>query len=415
MSKVKKHRDKDIWRNRIVEHGAAPADSFLAHDLNARRHPGAQREALVGSLSSVGWVAPVIVSARTGKTLDGHARIEEALTRDERQLVPFVKVDVSEAEERLILATFDPITDLAMYDKEALDSLLREVSTGDAALQSLLADLAKENGLYLDLPVQGGGGGDEFDATLDEGPTRSKPGDLWLIDGKHRVLCGDSTKAEDVTRLLGDARPALMITDPPYGVEYDANWRNEAAEAGLISHAARRVAKVANDDRADWTETWRLFAGDVVYCWHAGIRASEVQHSLEAAGFEIRSQIIWAKFRFAISRGHYHWRHEPCWYAVRKGSTAAWVGDRSQTTLWEIGLDKNVEGGHSTQKPLECMRRPIRHHLGDVYDPFLGSGTSLIAAHREGRNCYGLEIDPRFVDAILKRTEAEGLSVELAT
>lgn len=136
-----------IWKNRIVEHGTAPANQFLAHELNARRHPGHQRDSLRGSLNEVGWVAPVIVSAKTGKLLDGHARIEEALTRDENTEVPFIKVDVSEGEERLILASFDPITNQAYYDKEVLDSLLREVATGDAALQSLLSDLAKANDL----------------------------------------------------------------------------------------------------------------------------------------------------------------------------------------------------------------------------------------------------------------------------
>ena len=136
-----------MWKNRIVEHGTAPANQFLAHELNARRHPGHQRESLRGSLNEVGWVAPVIVSAKTGKLLDGHARIEEALTRDENTEVPFIKVDVSEGEERLILASFDPITNQAYYDKEVLDALLREVSTGDAALQALLSDLAQANSL----------------------------------------------------------------------------------------------------------------------------------------------------------------------------------------------------------------------------------------------------------------------------
>lgn len=136
-----------IWKNRIIEHGTAPANQFLAHELNARRHPGHQRESLRGSLNEVGWVAPVIVSAKTGKLLDGHARIEEALTRDENTEVPFIKVDVSEGEERLILASFDPITNQAYYDKEVLDALLREVSTGDAALQALLSDLAQANSL----------------------------------------------------------------------------------------------------------------------------------------------------------------------------------------------------------------------------------------------------------------------------
>jgi len=138
---------KPDWKNRIIEYGEMPANQYLAHELNARRHPGKQREALIGSLNEVGWVAPVIVSARTGKLLDGHARIEETLTKDEEAMIPFVKVDVSENEERTILASFDPITGLATYDREALDALLREVSTGEAALQEMLAGLAAKEGL----------------------------------------------------------------------------------------------------------------------------------------------------------------------------------------------------------------------------------------------------------------------------
>jgi DNA modification methylase len=208
-----------------------------------------------------------------------------------------------------------------------------------------------------------------------------------------------------------------MVTDPPYGVEYDASWRNDAAAAGHLAYAPSRIGQVAHDDRLDWSEAWSLFPGDVVYCWHAGRHASAVQRSIEDAGFEVRCQVIWAKSNFPISRGHYHWRHEPCWYAVRKGATAHWSGDRTQTTLWDINLDRNVEGGHSTQKPLECMARPIRNH-GEpddlVYDPFLGSGTTIIAAHRTGRRCYGLEIEPRYGEVILRRCEAEGLTVERA-
>ncbi len=131
---AKARAKKTGWANRIIESGEMPADQFLAHNLNARRHPNKQRDALRGSLDSVGWIAPVIVSARTGKLLDGHARIEEALSKDDQQPVPFVKVDVSETEETLILSTYDPITGLATYDREALDLLLRETSTGDAAL-----------------------------------------------------------------------------------------------------------------------------------------------------------------------------------------------------------------------------------------------------------------------------------------
>jgi DNA modification methylase len=117
----------------------------------------------------------------------------------------------------------------------------------------------------------------------------------------------------------------------------------------------------------------------------------------------MRAQIIWAKTAFAISRGHYHWQYEPCWYAFRPGSPADWIGGRSQSTLWQIGWDKNVEGGHSTQKPVECMARPIRNHEGDVYEPFAGSGTTLVAAQNLERRCYAIEIHPPYVAVILER------------
>jgi DNA modification methylase len=160
-----------------------------------------------------------------------------------------------------------------------------------------------------------------------------------------------------------------------------------------------------------------LFRGDVVYVWHAGIHSISVGQSLEQCGFDIRSQIIWAKQHFALSRGHYHWQHEPCWYAVRKGSTGRWRGDRKQSTLWEVsnlnafGGDSSEDAitGHGTQKPVELMRIPIENHSerGEtIYDPFLGSGSTLIAADRVGRICYGLELNPAYVDLIICRWES---------
>lgn len=135
------------WQNRIVSYGTMSANQFLAHDLNARRHPGAQREALIGSLNALGWIAPVLVSQRSGKLLDGHARIEEALTQDENAEVPYALVDLSEDEERLALATFDPIGAMATYEREALDALLREVQTDEVGLQQMLSDLAQSIGI----------------------------------------------------------------------------------------------------------------------------------------------------------------------------------------------------------------------------------------------------------------------------
>jgi DNA modification methylase len=231
-------------------------------------------------------------------------------------------------------------------------------------------------------------------------------GDIYLL-GDHRIMCGDSTDKESVLKLLGGGVPSLMVTDPPYGVEYDPNWRNEAERKNGEAFGGRAIGKVLNDDRADWREAWELYPGNVAYVWHSALHSSEVDASLVAAGFEIRSQIIWAKHRFAISRGHYHWQHEPCWYAVRKNESGNWSGDRSQTTLWAITHNAS-DTGHGTQKPIECMLRPIENNSksGDiVYDPFLGSGTTLIAAEKSGRTCYGMELSPQYVDVIVKRWE----------
>lgn len=154
---------------------------------------------------------------------------------------------------------------------------------------------------------------------------------------------------------------------------------------------------------------------NISYTWHAGLHASTVEQGLQTVGFEIRNQIIWSKRNHVISRGHYHVEHEPCWYAVRKGATAVWNGDRSQTTVWKIDWDKNVDGGHSTQKPLECMARPIRNHTGDVYDPFVGSGTTIVAAEQEQRTCYAMEIEPKYCAVTLERLKNNGLQPERLT
>jgi len=166
----------------------------------------------------------------------------------------------------------------------------------------------------------------------------------------------------------------------------------------------------------DWSDAWKLLPCSVAYVWHAGRYGVPAIESLEATGFEIRSQIIWRKTHFVISRGHYHWQHEPCWYAVRKGAKAQWIGDRSQSTVWDIALvaDDRGDKGHGTQKPVECMARPIRNHEGNVADPFLGSGTSVVAAEQEGRICYGMEIAEKYVAVTLERLTTLGLEPKKA-
>ncbi len=245
----------------------------------------------------------------------------------------------------------------------------------------------------------------------------ARAGDLWIL-GNHRVMCGDALSAACVDRLFGSASPVIMVTDPPYGVKYDPRWRNRA---GLGK--ARQSGAVANDDKVDWTAAYQLFPGDVAYVWHAGVHAGEVAAGLESVGFRIRAQIIWGKQHFALSRGDYHWQHEPCWYAVRDGKSSGWSGDRKQSTLWMVanlnpfgGLAETATG-HGTQKPVELMRRPMLNNSARgavVYDPFLGSGTTLIAAETVDRCCYGIEISPNYVDvAILRWQEFTGKSAVL--
>lgn len=227
------------------------------------------------------------------------------------------------------------------------------------------------------------------------------PGDIVQL-GRHRIMCGDSTNPQHVDALLAGVKPHLMVTDPPYGVEYDPTWR---ADAG-VNKSKSKMGTVLNDDRADWRDAWALFPGDVAYVWHDGKASSLVQDSLAACGFTMRSQIVWAKDRFALSRGHYHWQHEPCWYAVKGDSH--WTGDRSQSTLWQIPSRDDNGSGHGTQKPVECMKRPIENNssVGQaVYEPFSGSGTTIIAAEQTGRCCYAMELNPAYVQIAIDRWE----------
>jgi DNA modification methylase len=206
-----------------------------------------------------------------------------------------------------------------------------------------------------------------------------------------------------VQAALAGAKPHLMATDPPYGVDYDPEWRKRAGV-----NNSKRMGAVTNDDRSDWRDAWALFPGNVAYVWHGALHAANVAESLEACDFQIRSQIIWAKTSLIMGRGHYHWQHEPCWYAVK--GNGHWSGDRKQSTLWTIAnKNQDAETVHSTQKPVECMRRPIENNSapGDaVYEPFSGSGTTIIAGEMTGRCVHAVELSPAYVDVAVLRWQA---------
>lgn len=383
-----------------------PLGRFKPYERNARTHSDAQVGQIAASIREFGWTNPILVD-ENDLIIAGHGRLLAARSLG-MATAPCIRIVGLTDEQRRALTIADNKLGLNAGWDEAL--LVAELQTlGD--LQGLVGFSEDE----LTRLFKGHAGLTDPDEAP-EPPTEpvSRTGDLWAL-GEHRLLCGDATNAEDVARVLGGVKPNLMVTDPPYGVSYDADWRNHAGRAldgttqritsGRVIKpiGARAIGKVRNDDRADWGDAWALFPGRIAYVWHAGRFASTVQASLEAAEFAIRSQIIWAKTRMVISRGDYHWMHEPCWYAVRgKGQ---WTGDRSQTTLWT--LDHSVsETGHSTQKPVECMRRPIENNSSAgqaVYDPFLGSGTTMIAAEMMGRSCLALELAPEYVDVAADR------------
>ena len=227
---------------------------------------------------------------------------------------------------------------------------------------------------------------------------QTKFGQIWKC-GRHRVMCGDSTNEEQVKQLLDGHKPGLMVTDPPYGVEYGPKWRED-----LLNRKGIAGNKITNDDNADWTKAWVLSPSDVCYVYHAQLKTVEVYNSLLKAGYEPINLIIWNKNYLIIGRGDYHHKHEPIWYMHRKGKSHSWAGSRKESTVWDIDKNQKNSTGHSTQKPLECMQKPIENHTHkEVYDPFLGSGTTLIACENTNRTCFGMEIDPGYVAVTLQR------------
>jgi DNA modification methylase len=375
-----------------------PLDRLIPYARNARTHSAAQVAEIAGSIRAFGFSNPILVS-EGADIVAGHGRLAAARKLGLTEAPVIVLRGLSDAQRRQLVLADNRIALNAGWDNEMLSLELADLSTIGIDL-SVLGFSSKE--LAAALSSGAGGLTDENEVPAAVDVAVSKTGDIWQL-GPHRVACGDSTDAGLVQGLLAGVAPQLMVTDPPYGVEYDPEWRHRRG----VNNSARR-GKIKNDEHADWTATWKLFPGQIAYVWHGALRATIVADSLANSGFTIRAQIIWAKERLVMSQGDYHWQHEPCWYAVRKKGN--WTGDRKQTTLWTIPTGgQDVDTKHSTQKPVECMRRPILNNSDPgqaVYEPFLGSGTTLIAAQSAGRVCYGIEIDPIFVDVAIRRWQA---------
>jgi DNA modification methylase len=385
-------------------------DKLIPYARNARTHSPAQIAQIAASIREWGFTVPVLID-EAGMIIAGHGRVLAAQQLGLDEVPVIVARGWTEAQKRAYVIADNKLTENGGWDEALLKVEFADLAA--AGFDTLLMgfdefEVARLTGSHAGLT--------DPDAApeLPANP-KSRRGELWLL-GRHRLLCGDATNADDVSAALGGVKPHLMVTDPPYGVNYNAAWR-EGADLNLglglgKKGSGRALGAVANDDRCDWREAWALFPGDVAYVWHASWHTSNVQTSLECSGFDIRYSIIWAKQLLVFGRGDYHWQHEPCWYAVRKHRQGHWNGARDQTTLWSIknnnplGGGREQKTGHSTQKPVECMRRPIENNSSPgqaVYDPFVGSGTTIIAAEMTARSCHAIEVNPAYVDVTIQR------------
>ena len=372
--------------------------AIVPYDRNPRTHSPEQIALLASLMTKYGIDQPIVVD-EDGVILKGHGRRLAAMEAGFKAFPVVVHHGLSEDDKRAIRIADNQVALLSGWDTDLLRTELTELSVAGYDMPMLGFNDTQLVSFMASVPT-----GVDPEATP-EPPANpiSRLGDMWVL-GKHRILCGDSTRAKDVERLLGNKRVNLMVTDPPYGVEYDPAWRKVAGRG-----AGRALGKVLNDDIANWKAAWNLFPGNVAYVWHGALQTTEHARGLEAAGFEMRCQIIWDKGSIVISRGDYHWQHEPCWYAVRKGKPGRWAGTRSEGSVWNIAKNQVNETGHSTQKPVECMRRPIQNNSqpGEyVYDPFVGSGTTIVAAEMMTRYCLAMELSPVYVDVAVRRWQA---------
>lgn len=376
-----------------------PISGLIPYARNARTHSDQQVAQIAASIKEWGWTNPVLVDEKGG-IIAGHGRVLAAHKLGIDAVPVMVASGWTEAQKRAYILADNQLPLNAGWDIDMLKLELQDLKDWSFDL-----DLLGFENLDALLSKQTHGETDPDDVPEAQEQAVSRAGDVWIL-GRHKLICGDSTDALVVEKVLGTVKPHLMVTDPPYGVEYDANWRNQTERANGKPIGGRAIGKVDNDDRADWKDAWALFPGEVAYVWHAGNKAHIVADSLIQSNFEIRAQIVWAKNNIVISRGHYHPKHEPCWYAVRLGGTGHWSGDRKQATVWDIPKPQKSETGHSTQKPVECMKRPIENNSSpgqSVYEPFSGSGTTIIACEMTGRHCYAIELNPSYVDVAVKR------------
>lgn len=401
----------DPWRNRIVGSGEENPEQLLANPHNWRIHPRSQQEGLAGVLDDIGWVQRVIVNQRTGHTIDGHLRVTLAMRRDE-PTIPVDYVDLSEEEELIILATLDPLAGLAATDKDKLKELLDSVKTDNAHVKAMLEGIALKEGIDRngDGVVDPGAEMDKADVLQEK--WQVKRGDVWEIPSKsvegkaHRVMCGDSTCAEDVGRLMGGEKAQAVVTDPPYGQSWLSNYY------GPTRSAPNPQGKLIGDDkpRPELLTQWvSILDHDAALYVCTRWTLCDVWCKWISAQLKIKNIIIWAKNNWSAGdlKGAYGFMYEQIIFAVKGNHELR--GSRLPD-VWQF--DRVPPTQHPTQKPVELFSRCIEKstNFGTVIaDGFLGSGTTIVAAEQTGRIGFGMEIAEKYVAVILHRLEGMNL------
>ena len=400
-----------------------PIDKLAPYARNPRKNDAAV-DRMCLSIREFGFKIPCLVRS-DGEVIDGHLRLKAARKLGMTEIPVILCDEWTPAQVKAFRIMVNRSAMWADWDEELLKIELLDLRTSDYDLALTGFDTKEIDDLILDETPD-----EEAAPPLPAVPV-TKPGDLWLC-GPHRVLCGDATDPEVVSRLVGECKPSLMVTDPPYGIELDSEWRDRArlngrgpAEPSYLKHRTKghRETSISGDTRADWSAAFALVPSlEAGYVWHASKFTREVLNGLLGIGFVHHQQIIWDKKRAVLTRTLYWFQHEPCWFVRKKN--APWYGKAGEnSTIWESPSPKFIMGGsdeakfdHPTQKPVELMRKPILNHTkpGElVYDPFLGSGTTLAAAEVTGRICYGLELDPKYADVVVERWQ--GLTGRKAT
>lgn len=397
-----------------------PVTALAPYVRNARTHSDEQVAQLAASIQAFGWTNPILVD-ESGGIVAGHGRLRAAQSLGMVDVPTICLPGLTEAQRRALVLADNKLALNAGWDFGLLRDELAELDTGEFDLSVVgFSDVELEQiATWTPDGLRPGRTAPDAAPEVPVVPV-SRAGDLWLL-GEHRLLCGDSAQAADVERVVGENRPKLVNTDPPYGIAYTDDARVAAERAsgrsdrktkwggGIVNDGARDDAKL----QAFLESVIRAAVPSVAdnaafYLWHPMLtQGTFFAAAAAAADILIHRQIIWVKPSLLFGFGDYHWRHELCFYGWRRGNRPEFYGERNQTTVWEITHEaSNGARVHPTQKPVALFMPPITNHTlpGEaIYEPFAGSGSQIIAAEQTGRRCLAVEIAPEYVDVCIKR------------